>query len=264
MSPDKIIIMSDSEEDARKKKEERKVKKEARQKRVLNRKVPKLGRKLVVIKNKDKDTGWMEKWGDTPKNIGRIPHPFRLLALGGVGRGKTNTMKNLFLQHQSGRRKFKKLYVCCCDVDSQEWLDLEPTGLMDELPDLSLFDPNEKTCLIIDDFEFEKQNKATARKLSTLFRFVSSHRNLSIMCGYQSWFDCPSIARKCANCYLIYKPNGHLELSNIANRCGMPPDDMHEIFNTVCDGTYDSLMVDKTIGTPAPLRKNVFQKIESG
>ena len=147
-------------------------------------------------------------------------------------------------------------------MDSREWLDLEPTGIMDELPDLSLFDPSEKTCLIIDDFEFEKANKVTARKLSTLFRFVSSHRNLSIMCGYQSWFDCPNIARKCANCYLIYKPNGHLELSNIANRCGMNPDDMHYIFKHICNGIYDSLMVDKTIGTSAPLRKNVFQKIE--
>ena len=76
---------------------------EKRKKRVLNRGVPKLGRKIVVIKNKDKDTGWMEKWGNKPKNIGRVPHPFRLLALGGVGRGKTNTMKNIFLQHQSGR-----------------------------------------------------------------------------------------------------------------------------------------------------------------
>ena len=43
----------------------------------------------------------------------------------------------------------------------------------------------------------------------------------------------------------------------------MNPDDMRDIFNNVCDGTYDILMVDKTIGTPAPLRKNVFQVIEA-
>ena len=101
--------MSDSEEEKKKKKS-----------RQLNRAVPKLGNRVVVIKNADKDKGnWMERWKPGTRNIGRIPHPFRLLALGGVGRGKTNTMKNIFLQHQSGNRKFKKLYICCCDVDSE-------------------------------------------------------------------------------------------------------------------------------------------------
>lgn len=254
--------MSDTDYDSEEEKEQRREKAKERRIKKHNRAVPKMPKnKIVVIKNRDKDSGWMEKWSSKPKNIGKIPHPFRLLALGGVGRGKSNTMKNIFLQHQAGNRKFKKLYICCCDADSQEWVDCEPTGILTELPDADLFNPKEKTMLIIDDFEFTKSNKATQRKLSTLFRFVSSHRNLSIMCGYQSWFDCPNIARKCANCYLIYKPNGDLELSNIANRCGMAPDDMHYIFKHICNGTYDSLFVDKTIGTPAPLRKNVFQPI---
>jgi hypothetical protein len=243
-------------------KEKRAELREKLKKRVLNRDVPKLGRKIYIIKNADKDTGWMESWGDAPKNIGKIPHPFRLLALGGVGRGKTNNLKNLFLHHQGGNRKFKELYICCCDVNSKEWLNLEPTGIMDELPSLELFDPTKKTMLIIDDFEFEKSNKETMRRLSTLFRFVSSHRNVSIMCGYQSWFDCPTIARKCASCYLIYKPNGKSELSSIANRVGMESEDMHYIFKNICSGIYDSLFVDKTIGSPAELRKNIFEKIE--
>ena len=76
------------EREMEKKKQERKEKAEKRKKRVLNRRVPKLGRKLVVIKNKDKDGGWMERWKEKPTNIGRLPHPFRLLALGGVGAEK--------------------------------------------------------------------------------------------------------------------------------------------------------------------------------
>ena len=48
----------------------------------------------------------------------------------------------------------------------------------------------------------------------------------------------------------------------IANRVGLDPDDMKHIFKHICNGTYDSLMIDNTIGSPARLRKNVYQPIE--
>jgi UDP-glucose 6-dehydrogenase len=139
---------------------------------------------------------------------------------------------------------------------------LEPNGIFDALPELDLFDPKEKTCLIIDDFEFEKCSKATMQRLSTIYRYVSSHKNLSVMTGYQSFFETPSIIRKCSNVFLIYKPTASNELSMIANRVGLDPDDMKHIFKHICNGVYDSLMIDNTICSPARLRKNVFQKIE--
>ena len=43
--------------------------------------------KIHFIENADKDTGgWMEIW-DKGRSLGCIPHSFRLLALGGCGRG---------------------------------------------------------------------------------------------------------------------------------------------------------------------------------
>jgi len=63
-------------------------------KKKKKKRIPKLPRKNVIIKNADKDTGWMESW-DKPKH--RSPadliHSYRLLAMGGCGRGKTNYMK---------------------------------------------------------------------------------------------------------------------------------------------------------------------------
>jgi hypothetical protein len=232
--------------------------------RKKKKRIPKLPNKIVVIKNAEKDKGnWMEKWCK-PRNRspGHIIHPFRLLALGGVGRGKTNSCKNIFLRHQSSARKFKKLYIITCSEDSQEWADCEPDELMTEIPDLSRFDGSEKTCVILDDFETMKMSKEQLRKLSTLMRFISSHRNVSCILSYQSFFDTPPICRKVANCFMVYKPNSKQEIDCISNRVGLDSEKVKYLFKHHLTGIYDSLFVDKTIGTPYPLRKNVYEVIE--
>lgn len=255
---------SDSEGTKQEKRERRRENAQKRRAKRANRSVPKMPKnKLLVIKNAEKDTGWYESW-DYPKkrSIGHLPHPFRLIASGSVGRGKTNTIKNIILQHQSGKRKFKKLYVATCSLDCREYDDMEHSGLMTQLPDPDMFDGSEKCCLVIDDWECEASNKAELRKLATLFRYTSTHRNLSIICSYQSFVNIPSIARKCANYFLIYKPRSRLDLTTIANRCGIDKEDIKEIFNSICNGNYDSLLIDHSVGSPAMLRKNLFQKIE--
>ena len=130
-------------------------------------------------------------------------------------------MKNLFLQHQSTARKFQKLYIITCDARSVEWLDCEPDEVMDEMPDPDMFDTGEKVCCVIDDFEFSRMNAINQKRLTTLMRYISTHKSVSLMISYQSFFDCPSICRKVANVFMIYKPNSKLELVSISNRIGM-------------------------------------------
>ena len=142
-----------------------------------------LPNKVVVLKNIDKDVGnWVESW-DYPKtrSPGCIIHPFRILALGNVSRGKTNSLKNIFLKHQSSAKKFKHLYVITCSLDSQEWADCEPDMILDEIPPLDMFDGAEKTMVVLDDYEFAASNKEQSKRLATLCRFISSHRNVSVM-----------------------------------------------------------------------------------
>jgi hypothetical protein len=217
-----------------------------------------------VIKNIEKDEGnWMEKWSKPKKrNPGHIIHPFRLLALGGVGRGKSNCCKNIFLRHQSSSKKFQKLIIITCSDDSREWDDCDPDELLTEIPDLDMFDGVEKTCVILDDFETMKLSKEQLRKLSTLMRFISSHRNVSCMLSYQSFFDTPPICRKVANCYMVYKPNSRQEMDCIANRVGLTSDKMRYLFKQHITGVYDHLFVDKTIGSPYPLRKNIYEVLK--
>lgn len=82
------------------------------------------------------------------------------------------------------------------------------------------------------------------------------------MASYQSFFDCPSILRKIANVFLIYKPNSKVELVSIANRIGMDADDLKDLFKQFCSGYYDFIMIDKTKNTPYPVRKNIYTIID--
>jgi hypothetical protein len=223
-------------------------------------KIPKLPNKLIVIKNVEKDGGWMETW-EKPRNRspGHIIHPFKLLALGGTGRGKSNSLKNIFLKHQSSSKPFQKLYIITCSEESSEWDDCEPTDLFVDIPDLEIFDGAEKTCVIIDDFETMKMSKEQYRKLATMMRYVCTHRNVSCMLSYQSFFDCVPICRKVANCFMIYKTVGRQEQDTIANRVGIDPKKMRMLFKEHITGQYDHLFVDKTVGTPYKLRKNIYE-----
>jgi hypothetical protein len=247
---------SDSSDYIRKSKRSQKIKKP--------KKAPKaLPNELIVIKNQMKDKGdWVEKW-TKDRSIGLLIHPMRLLALGGVGRGKTNTMKNIFLKHQTTKKPFKKLYIITCSSDNKEWNDCEPSDIFTSIPPMELFTENtkDKTMVIIDDFEMKKMNSETERLLTTLFRYVSSHCNVSLMCGYQSFFDASSLCRKCSNVFLVYKPNSRRECTDIENRVGLEKNVLKDLFRTVATEPYDSIMIDLTVGTPAKLRKNIYQKI---
>jgi hypothetical protein len=238
--------------------------KEARRKKKKKKRPPALPDRCVVIKNLDKDVGnWMENWSKPKRRSpGHIPHSFRLLSLGGVGKGKTNYMKQLFLKHQSSAKPFKKLYIITCDMTSLEWDDCEPDEVFDHMPDISLFDPSEKTCVIIDDFEFEKCGSEQLRNLTTLFRMISSHKNVSVMASYQSFFHCPSICRKTANVFILYKPTSKQELHNIANRVGIPHEDLKQMFKLYCHEHYDMIMLDGTKDSPYKIRKNIYDIIE--
>ena len=238
---------------------ERKTRKPNKKKR--NKGLP---NKVVVIKNADKDVGnWSESWSHPKtRSPGHIPHSFRLLALGAPGRGKTNYMKNIFLKHQSSGKKFQRLIVVTCDLSSREWEDMEPDMFIDKLPDIEIFEDPIKTCVIIDDYEFEKCGKEEMRKLTTLFRMISSHKSVSVMASYQSFFHCPAIARKTANCFIIYKPTSENELQTISNRVGIKYDDLKYMFKKYANGFFDMIFVDLTKDTPYFIRKNIYEIID--
>jgi hypothetical protein len=222
--------------------------------------VDKLPNKIIVIKNKDKQ--FDEKWYPN-RNIANFPAPFRMCLVGAVGGGKTNTAKNIILR---AHPQYDKIILCHCDKSSKEWddLDLEPEDKFfnSQLPPLEFFEgkePKEKWLLIIEDCEFKNEGKNN--ELSMLFRYISSHKKVSIMLLYQNFTGIPKIARRLANVFVCWKIPDTFALETIGRKCGLKKGELIDLFERVATGPKDSITLDMTPETPAPLRLNVFQKI---
>jgi hypothetical protein len=191
-----------------------------------------------------------------------LPHPFRTVILGKVGLGKSTIAKNILMHCQLGENPFEQLIVIHGSDDTREWDEMDPTMILNDIPYPDELTSNDvKTLIIIDDFEFQGLSKQSLKNLSSLFRFVSSHHNISIICAYQSFFDVKPIVRKCSNVFILYRPNDDDELGTIARRVSMKKHIMIELFNQLLTAKRDTLMIDLIENSPAPLRKNLFTPI---
>lgn len=220
----------------------------------------KLPNNIIKIENVDKK--FHETW-EPNRNLCDFPHPYRCVILGKVGMGKSTLAKNIFLRTQAGPYPFKKLIVIHGSKDTKEFDELEPTMILNDIPHPDDLSQNtEKSCIIIDDFEFSKLPKEALKNLSSIFRYVSSHHNFSIIVCYQSFFDVPPIIKKCANVFVLYKPNDTDELKTIARRVGMKKEMMIDLWDQLLTKKRDTLCLDLSENTPAPYRRNLFEKIE--
>jgi len=116
-----------------------------------------------------------------------------------------------------------------------------------------------KTAVIIDDFEMSRLNKVQISNLSKLFRYLSSHNNISIFCGYQDFHSVPIIVRKCATHFLIWRTRNIDELTLIAKKVGLSKEIMHEIFRREIKDRRDSIMIDLVSPDNLFIRKNIFE-----
>ncbi len=247
---------------------QRKVKK-VRKRRVKKR-IPKLPRRLLFIPSSDKD--FIENWKGKGKNPDplNVPSSFRMCILGGVGKGKTCFIKNQIIRTKP---PFERIFVFHQDKYAREYDDID-AEVLDELPPNDFWmgynddeedEPEDmdeterpKTLCILDDICFGNLPKEQTMRLDRLCGFISSHCNVSICCINQDFFALNGIVKKCANLFVIYKPNCTDELSTIARRCGMTSKEMKYIFENIATGENDSIMIDKTEKSPYPLRLNGF------
>lgn len=221
-------------------------------------------KEIMHIKNKDKQNH--ESW--TPsrsRDIANFPSPTRIMLVGGVGTGKSNLIKNLII-HQSPM--FDEVYLIHPDCElSKEYDDLEVTAKLDDIPSVDFFqfeDGNDKIkrCVIIDDLEYTAASKQRLKNLALLFRYVSSHKNLTVYLSHQSFFDIPGIAKKMSNIFIIWKPRRSQEKTLIEDRIGLKKGSLSHLFSTVATGMRDSICIDYSENSPAVLRKNIWTVLD--
>ena len=226
-------------------------------------KMPRMSKEIQAIKNPDKvgTESWSANRG---KNLANFPSPARILLLGPCGVGKSTLIKNLIM-HQ--RPRFQEVYLIHQDAGvTKEYRDLECTEEMAEVPGIDFWNyegPFIKRAVIIDDLELTSAHKERLKNLAIMFRYASTHKGLTIFFAHQSFFDIIPLIKKMCNCFILWKPRAYNEITMIENRCGLPKNTLKTLFKTVATKHRDSICVDLTINSPAKLRLNIWNKIET-
>ena len=237
------------------------------------KKAVRLPRDIVAFRSGDK-VGAEERWDEQRcRDLANFPAPCRILLLGPPSCGKSVTAQNLLIH---AKPRYEELYVVHEDAGTtRDYEQADPTAMMPEVPSLEFWSalPERhedgplkgkriKRLVIVDDLETSGAAKERIKRLGILVRYCSSHKFLTVVICHQSAFDLPPLVRKMCNVVCVWKPRGRQELALISNRVGADPGLLEHLFNTAATGPRDCITLDFTVDTPAPLRLNVFQKIE--
>lgn len=218
-----------------------------------------LSHKIISLPNKDKGS-WNETYDEKEHGFHRLVHPFKALYVSKPNGGKTTVMINCFLQIQTSNRPFVTVIVIQPSTSS-EWDVIDPTCILNDIPDPEslVCEDNGKTLLIIDDFDLTKLNRQQQQNFSMLFRYISSHHNISVMLSYQSFFDIPTIMRKTCNYFFIWKTANTDELNVIAKRVGYDKHVFKHLFKKYIHTKHDFLLIDTVLDN---IRKNMYELID--
>jgi hypothetical protein len=130
-----------------------------------------------------------------------------------------------------------------------------------DIPSYDEYDPDVLKLLIFDDVDFTIMSGQELKNLSELFRFGSTHCNISIMLLHQSWFRIPKIVKDCANVFVIFRPHDNDELGTIGRRVGMKKEKIFKVFKEQLPNWRDSLLINLCPGAKSKFSKNLFDPI---
>jgi hypothetical protein len=215
-------------------------------------------KKLIIFDCEDKIDKNRERW--TPaRDWDNFPAPYRCILCGPPNSGKSSVIKNLLIDAKPG---FDVILLLHFSQTTKEYEKMD-CDILDGMPDPESFieDDGLKKLLIIEDIEYSHMSKDDLQKLDRLYGYTSSHCNLSIYLTSQEFNKIPVCARRNSNVFIIFKSNDHDYLWRMAMKCGLRKNDFDHIFINLCNARHDALWIDFTINTPAPLRKNGFERI---
>lgn len=214
----------------------------------------KLPKKILPIPSDDKN--FHEKWYKS-NDLLDFPHPFRCCIIGPPNSGKTCLIKNIVLRQEP---EFQKVIVIHPDSEyTKEYMDID-AEMIELIPSPKEFEGLNKTLVVLDDIEFSRMSQEMERRLGRLCGYVSTHKNISVIISSQNWTEIPPLVRRCLNIFIVFSQIDMLSISTLARRLGFLTDEFRNLMRLL-KNHHDSLWIDKTKNSPAPVRLNGYKII---
>lgn len=229
----------------------------ARDKKRKRKRMP-LPQEIIPMPNPDKK--FHERW-HPGRDLLDIPHPFRMVLASKPNGGKTTIIKNIILRAAQSDTPFEHIVVVHCDPEStHEYDDLDDIHLLPKIPRVDSFTGKWKTLVILEDLNYLDMGSSQKGRLERLYGYASTHKNISCMLTAQDPFRIMATVRRCTNIFVIWNNHDMTMIRTLAQKTGMTKDQMCDLFKSKCPELHDSLWIDLTSETPAPFRKNGYEK----
>ena len=215
--------------------------------------------RIIPFKNQDKE--FHEVW-DKSRDWLDIPHPFRMLLAAKPNGGKTTVILNIILRVACSSRPFEKILVVHCDPQQTKEYDDVDHVMRADIPSPEEFSPIEKTLCILEDLNYLNMSKEQQGRLERLYGYASTHKNVSCMLTAQDPFRILPSVRRCSNVFILWNNNDMEMMKTLARKTGIPAEKLQHVLETHCRGAHDSFWLDFTLDSPAPYRKNNYEKLD--
>lgn len=214
-------------------------------------------KKIIPLKNKDKANH--EKWYHG-RNLMDFPAPISMLIIGAKGCGKSTMIKNL-LSHASPY--YDSGFLCHYDAYGTSEYDDAGLNILEPgyIPHNEEFDNDEKKIIIFEDLPYESLTKEDKIKLNGILKYSTTHKLLSVIWTTHDFSSVPPSVRRLFNVFVVYKIPDMQSIRQIGIKAGLNNDDFNYLFNEFVKDRHDSICIDLTNGSPAPIRLNMFHKI---
>ena len=216
-----------------------------------------LPKEIIPLKNTDKKDH--ERW-TAGRDLLDFPSPFAMLIVGPRNCGKTTLIKNLLI-----RKLYDDAYLCHYDPEGTTEYKLTDIQVLPAgyIPSNSEIPIEGRKCIIFEDIPYDTLSKEDKLKMQGLIKYSVSHRNVDfIFSTHDFTTGTPPQLRRLFNVFIIYKIPDVSSLKTIGTRCGLKSEDFQDLFENFIKEQHDSICIDLTKDSPAPLRLNIYQKIK--
>lgn len=215
-----------------------------------------LPKALLPFPNQDKV--FHETW-HPGRDLGNFPHPYRAILAGPPNSGKSTCIKNIMCR---ANPPFEQIVLISPDPNfSKEYTGIKLVSLT-KCPPPEEFPGDKKMLVVMDDLEYSSMSKKELGNISRLFGYVSTHKNVTVLMSAQDPISVPKCARRLANLFIFSKAPDVGAMAAIAKKVCLTPKRLMDLLS-FCQKPYDALWLDYTKDSPAPVRLNCYDVIES-